>query len=202
MRAHSLAAHLVDFSTPRKTSDAIAIKPSRDVEAELVAARDAAFLAGHAEGLATAEAAWALQLSDAETQAKHDLASAREKWADSVADLVANRLADTMREANATVAGHVARILADIATRVRTPAAIDALVAQLMDLIRDQPAARLHVSGPQDLLAALDERQLDVPIASRTVNEAADLSVRIDDTLLETQLGNWHRALRDVFEAG
>ena len=122
---------------------------------------------------------------------------ARQSWAAAEGNALSEALLQALRDMESQLAGAVARILQPFVEAEIRRASINELVATIETLLtRDQAAARIEVSGPEDLLCVLRPRLAGKIPAAFVTNEACDVRVVIDQTTLETRLGALDRSNR------
>ncbi len=125
-----------------------------------------------------------------------EVAQEREKWAAEEAQ----RLASAHRAAFEDFETRCAQAVANILRPFMVPLAIgrvtEALVENLEALFASRTRALFEISGPADLLDALREKfaERDAAIAFKP-EDTIDVRVRIEDTIIETQLEAWMTAL-------
>lgn len=200
MKTRPLAAHLIDFSAPRRPASAAVLPPVRD-EAAIAAARADGFGEGFAAGRAQAQEDGDRRVGEIETRIESRLADARAEWTQATAQALADRLDTGVAEWHEVIAASVARILAEVATLARRPVLVDEAVARLLPLLAKGAVARFEVAGPADLVDALCRRLEGHAVARRDVADGVDLRIRIDETLFETRLAEWRLSLLAALEA-
>ena len=191
----SLASRLVDFSAPLSATGAIVPFSARE-EPDIAALRASAFKEGVTAGRLEAERHFEERLRDLEaTFVLHHAAALDE------AHERANALSESITLAFAAlkddIAQPVARILAQIAFDAERKVAVEHMAAKLADMLSAEGIARIEIAGPDDLLSMIEGRmsanamRLDLRRA-----DTIDVRARIDETLLETRLGEWQTALQ------
>jgi hypothetical protein len=136
----------------------------------------------------------ALEKARAEDQADFDfrLADQKQQWVDETAGAIALQIDTGIAALEASVSGHVARVLArflDGAVQQRALAEVSQILAAMTTTA---PVGRIRIAGPEMLLARLREQPLKCAVAIEYVpSDKADVSVTIDDTIIETQLTAW-----------
>ncbi len=125
-----------------------------------------------------------------------ELAKARAEWAADEGE----RLAQAHRAAFADFERRCAQAVTNILRPFLTQAVIgkvtEALVKNLEVLFDSRTQALFEISGPADLLDALKQKFSDREAAIvYQPDESLDVRVRIEDTVIETQLEAWMRAL-------
>jgi hypothetical protein len=206
MTGRALFDVLTDFGSATRRPLADPMEPVIvDPVEEAVQAFDyAAALAG---GIAEAEAALAERLaaeygaSIAEMESRHaaELASIQADLGKQAAAIVNERL-DAMREQiSASTAAIAARVLGTMVTDDLSRRSIEALAVTIGAALEDREAVRIRVRGAPALCEALHDamgaRADQVDFAP---GEGFDLTVTIDESILETRLGEWSHALTEV----
>ena len=106
---------------------------------------------------------------------------------------------------------HIETAISDAAARILLPLLAEPLrrqmVAELAAAIRavvanaPDAAVAVNVSGPDDLLAALQAKLgSGGPTLRTTTAPGCDLTVQIEQTVLETTLGAWRVRLEEAME--
>jgi hypothetical protein len=147
---------------------------------------------------ARAEAALELEsaLTRAREEAAEELTAARAQWVAEEGEVLAARLTEGFAAIETSLAEKTARVLRPLLRESVREQAIRALCETLGRLLRSQPAARLDMSGPEDLLDAVMGRLggYDGKIAIHVTGER-DIRVICDETTIETQIALWATSL-------
>ena len=197
MTAIPLARFLVEFGTDADQSADdlhrhISSNPALVADAKIAESR----AEGHAEGRAAAEAEFGAQLESQRKNFEQQLATARQSWAAAEGNALSEALIQALRDLEGRLAGTVVRILQPFLEAEIRRACINELVTTIETLLtRDQAAAQIEVSGPEDLLCVLRPRLAGKIPAAFVINEACDVRVVIDQTTLKTRLGAWIAAI-------
>ena len=158
-------------------------------------------LLGRAEAAAETAAALEAALPQAEAAAEERLNLARAEWARAEAAILAEGLAAALRGLEERLTDRAARVLLPLLDERLRAQAVDELRAALVRLTADGAKPAIRASGPQDLLAAL-ARALG-PLADGIAfapDEAPEVRVTADETVIETQLAAWGRSLLAAVE--
>lgn len=151
---------------------------------------------GMVDGRAAAEAEYAASLAAREALFEERLAAERQKWAADEGARLGELLASTLLDIERRISEQVGRILRPVFGEEVRRAAVSALALTLRDMVAKGAYARIAVSGPSDLLAALQAGLGDEQGGvSFVVSERADIVVNADDTVLETRIGAWAKFL-------
>jgi hypothetical protein len=148
------------------------------------------------EGREAARREWAEERARLENGQALHLARERARWAgDEGARLLeAHRAAIADFETRCAAA--VANILKPFLTQAVIARVTDALVQNIEVLFASRRRSLFEISGPQDLLDALKEKFAEQPASiAYSLSDGLDVRVRVDDTVIETQLGAWMQAL-------
>lgn len=193
MTAIPLARFLVDFGTDvdRNADGARAESVSNAKMAESHAR-------GYAEGKAAAEAAFAPRLEAQQIDFEQRLAAARKSWADAEGVALSDALVRAMKDLEARLAETTARILQPFLEADICRTAVAELATAIDAVLARDKAARIEITGPDDLLGALRVRLADKSSATFASSETCDIRVSIDQTVLETRLGAWMAAIEEA----
>ena len=125
-----------------------------------------------------------------------EVAQERKKWAEEEAALLAAAHRAAFEDFETRCAQAVANILRPFLIPLAIGRVTGALVENLETLFASRTRALFEISGPADLLDALREKfaDRDAAIAFKP-EETIDVRVRLDDTIIETQLEAWMTAL-------
>jgi hypothetical protein len=125
-----------------------------------------------------------------------EIAAARAQWAAEEGERLAqaHRAAFDAFERNCAEA--VVNILRPFLVQREIARVTDALVENLEALFEARVQSAFEISGPPDLLAALEEKFSERKASMIfTPDESIDVRVRVEDTIIQTQLEPWLRAL-------
>ena len=125
-----------------------------------------------------------------------EVARARAEWAEQEGE----RLMEAHRNAFAVFETRCAEAVANILRPFLVQEAIvrvtESLIENLEVLFASRTQALFEISGPADLLDALKAKFGDRPAAiAYQPDDTIDVRVRVDDTIIETQLSAWMQAL-------
>jgi len=170
---------------------------ARTPDAHPAAAKlEQALLKAFEEGRDAARREWAVERSDLKAEIEEQVAHERECWAKDEGDrlLAAHRAA--MADFEMRCAQAVANILRPFLTQSVIARVTESLVQNIEVLFASRKRSLFEISGPQDLIEALKQKFSDRPASiSYALSDGVDVRVRVDDTVIETQLGAWMQAL-------
>lgn len=120
------------------------------------------------------------------------LAEAREEWVNVESERLAARVVEACRQLESGIAAAMIRVLTPFLATAARRVAIDDLVRTLEGLLADGEHRAIRISGPEDLLAAIEAK---LPPAAGAVAfapaAATDVTVIADKTIVTTQIGAW-----------
>lgn len=152
---------------------------------------------GKLEGYAAALTEYDQKLADERSKFDSQLVEERKKWLDETAGKVAEGIKEVGNQLEAKVAQVVGRILEPLVTNVVQKQAVATFVEQLSSITSDSRRPTLRISGPAELLDAV-RGKIGVRAMSMEFRTAqtADISVIVDDVVLETQVKLWTERLK------
>jgi hypothetical protein len=197
MKAAPIAKYLTHFGrgaeTPAAPERVVALRPGAVDTAErharaLEQARADGEAAGRAAALREQEAR---SVAEAESFAVR-LLTERETWRETEAERLAASFAGALAEREQALAAQIARLLTPFIGARMADEVWRSLCAAVDGLMAQGAAATLRVDGPADLVEALRTRcaALGVTIEARE-SDRADVTIRSDDSVVETRLGAW-----------
>jgi hypothetical protein len=172
---------------PSRPQEVIEI-PAEDPLLQIEAARET----GRAEGMEAAREEFAAELETERQLHRQQLEAARRKWSDDESTALSASLAAGLAEIEARLAEGLSRVL--------LPFVIDALRVQMIGelsetiavLLGNNEAVAIKVNGPADLLDMLRAKLAGASASiDYEVTESVDVNVRIEQTMIETQLSAW-----------
>lgn len=167
------------------------------LEREIAEAHARGVLEGRAAAQAEHDAALGAQAAAFEKK----LAAERQRWSAEEGQRLAQQLGGGLDDIERRVAEHVAAVLKPVLAEAVRTRAVAELARTLNSMLTRGEYARITVSGPQDLLAALEARLGVRAGLALVASEAADLRVDADETILETSIGAWIEAIRGEGES-
>jgi hypothetical protein len=193
-----------DAQTPERKSPLLRelAKPASDAGAparRLEQAHLKAFEEGRAAGLKESED----EIIRLRERQKDEIAKARANWAESEAERLAAAHRVAIEDFEQRCAQTVAHILRPFLTQLAIARVTEALVESLEALFAARSPSLFEISGPADLLAALEEKfSAHKARIAFTPDESIDVRVHVEDTILESQLGPWLEALGALPRSG
>ena len=125
-----------------------------------------------------------------------EIEKARALWLADEAELLAAAHRSAFESFATRCAQSVANILRPFLSQMVIARVTESLVENLEVLFASRTPALFEVSGPQDMLEALREKFTARDVAFEfKPNDSIDIRVCVDDTIIETQLGAWMKAL-------
>jgi hypothetical protein len=147
---------------------------------------------GRNEANAAAEARIAAMLNDEQAAARAGLEEARRAWTSEQADRLAARIAGGLDEIERGLGGAITRVLTPFLATAARDRAIAELGSIVSGLLRDGANPVIRISGPEDLLAAVEGRLGDAgATVSFVPGDSAEVEVVADRTLVATRIGAW-----------
>jgi len=158
-----------------------------------------AYQRGTSDGHAGALTEYENKLAEEKVRYTVKLAQERERWSKEQSSIIAQGVSDACRELEANIASVVARILEPFLAGAIRREAIAALVDHLSVLASDPSRPVLRISGPGDLLDAI-QKKVGTPYAAveYCVADTAEVRVLADQTVIETQMRSWRDRLAET----
>jgi hypothetical protein len=203
MSAIPLARYLVDFSRDVDAGKG-RLKPQGDAESvrrhALEQDQAVRITESHARGLqegrAAAEAAIAGHLEAQRESLDRKHTADRAAWAAQEGEALAQRLTAGLADIAGKTSQTVASILTPFVNAELRRTAVSELLVALETVLSKSNGTAIEISGPADLLAVvrekLGQRHARVSFVTRDV---PDVRVTVDQTVLETCVGDWLRTL-------
>jgi hypothetical protein len=167
-----------------------------DIEQRL----EEAYIRGVLEGRAAAQAEYGAQLQQQSEAAEKRLKSERERWVADEGSRLSALISSSLEGIGTRVADQVARILRPFLREEARAKSIAELVSAFDALMVKGEYSKITVSGPEDLIGVLKahlEGRAE-GVAFLVSEHATDISVAADDTILETRIGSWLKAIGEV----
>ena len=193
-RANDARGHSAEGTARDRQSSAASTIPSLDAPQEIPGEDPVAVAVTEALSTAEAEKTAAIEAAVAQERAAAEdrLAEARVAWAAESAAPLAAQLEEAFEVLHTRLSDSCGKALAPLADRVVRERALRRFSALLDDLLgatAESPA--ITVRGPADLLAALGGIMGERRSIALEADEAADLSVTIEETRIETTISAW-----------
>lgn len=152
---------------------------------------------GVLEGRAAAQVENDKALAAQAAQFERKLAAERQKWSADQGARLGEAVARTMQDLEQRLADQVARVLKPfLAERIQKKAA-ENLALCLNGMLSKGEYAKVTISGPGDLLSAVEAKLGTFDGISFVTTEGADVIVSADETILETRIGAWAEAIEE-----
>ncbi|MGO4711835.1 hypothetical protein [Bradyrhizobium sp. 2TAF24] len=206
MSSEKVARLLVNFDPPeppKARSRVVPFDHAQHIAAkvqpkpEVASNEDEAYQRGKSEGYAAALAESEQKLADEKARLSAELAAERQSLIDEAAAAIARGLADASAQLETQIAGVTARILAPFIAGEAQKQAVAAFVEHLSSMVSDVRHPLLRITGPVALLdvvrSKLTARSI---VADLRVGSSAEVSVIVDQVVLETQITRWAEHLK------
>ena len=187
-RASSALSALI----PKRVETSAPPSPPAAGPPDLDAIAAAARAEGRREGEALAAQALQAAIAAERKAGATALAEARQRWVDEESAVLANSFAEQARGLEAQLAQSLTRVLQPFLAEALRQEALRDLQATVSTVLADDRSGTLSLTGPADLVEALAKR-LDLP-PGRLVTAfdgGPDLRIRMNGTVIETQLQAW-----------
>jgi hypothetical protein len=159
-----------------------------DIETRIAEAAQAARQKAEAEAERALEAARA----DERERARREMEEARTAWCEAEGERLAGRIDEALETLHVRLSDAFGRAVGPVLAGAVREAAVRRFAAVLDDLVADGGAGpALTVNGPGDLLSAIERSTANADRIAFVSDGAAEASVSIDDTRLETVVGAW-----------
>jgi hypothetical protein len=133
-------------------------------------------------------------------QATHEeaLRNARAEWVEQEAQIISQRLVDSLTSAVEELRLDVARILAPFVAREIEEMARDELIDLARRALADEEEAAIRLHGPRDLIERVSQALSSQSVLISLVEaDTVDVTIDLSRTKLETRLDAWMRRLSD-----
>lgn len=200
MTAVSIARFLTDFDPAGDAAPARPVRgrPPADDEGTL---RAQARAQGEAVGRAAAERDATQRMEALTRQHEAQLAAARAAWVEAEGSRLSEQMRLGLEHIETAISDAAARILLPLLAEPLRRQTVAELAAAIRAVVANAPdaAVAVNVSGPDDLLAALQAKLgSGGPTLRTTTAPGCDLTVQIEQTVLETTLGAWRIRLEEA----
>jgi hypothetical protein len=202
----AIAQYLPDFGPAGGKESSIQLKQAKAKPEEkfedTASLIQAAEERGRAEGHASAKREFDAALAAERTQADRRIAEERLKWAQEEAAQFVSQLAKAMENLETRLADNVARIMTPFLGEMLREQTLAEFKVALAALLSERQAAVIRVSGPEDLLSALESTFESCNAAVEyTRNDKPDVAITLNETVIETQLEKWIGRLAEAVRA-
>ncbi|MGO4740456.1 hypothetical protein AB4099_28240 [Bosea sp. 2KB_26] len=170
-------------------------EPQIDIESLIKAAR---------EDEAAAAAARLQEALDAQRREFAEIAQAlRAQWVSEHAEAIAKKIEQGLEIVELELGERIGNVLHQFLAEAFRGQAIAETADLLNSIVTDSEVSIIRVSGPEDLLDALKERlHVGVTAVEFVPEPSIDVSITVNDALIETQLHAWSQRLSTLQKAG
>jgi len=132
------------------------------------------------------------------------LADSERRFAEKIADVLAGTLAEGLAALEARLSVQMARVLGRFLGSAVRDRALGELSETVQALVTTAGATRLRVTGPEALVARFGETiaSLKIPVEVVVDPAVADVTVTLDDTIVETRIAAWMDRVAEAASAG
>jgi len=163
-----------------------------DIDFQLKEAHQRGLAEGRAQAQAEHEAALAAQAASFEEK----LAAERQRWAVEQGTHLGERIAASIDDLEQRVADAVSEVLKPVLREEIRLKAVEELSRTLESLLSKGDYSKIAISGPADLIAAMQARLAGNDAGlSFVAADGADITVSADETILATRIGAWADAI-------
>ena len=210
MRPRPVAQYLAPFDAPARLEQAEDARreweepphPAASAEEDLALTAQSARADAYAEGFAAGGNALEQALGAERLAFAERLANERAGWADEEAASLARALSAGLASIETGIAASVARVLRPFIGAALRAKAVDELAGAVGLILRSPDQVTFEISGPPDLLAALEGRLAGATAAiTFTRNSSIDVRVVADQTIIESRIEAWVRQIDAKAEA-
>lgn len=196
MQTSPLARHLVPIQTTAD-EDVSVLAPHGATHSAV--RLNAAETAGYERGRQVTEAAVAERMLALERAFVEARALERQAWIDQEAERLAASIGESLAAVKHDTGAAIARaVIPFVARRLRADA-VDEIAASAEDLVNESMPLAIEISGPEDLVAALQKRLEKGSAVVRIVDgDTAELRVKVGSGVLQTRLKEWSELLEEV----
>lgn len=163
---------------------------------------DEAYQRGRTEGYAAAAVEYEQKLNGESQKLRAVLTEERDKLLNDTAAKIARDIAEIGSQLETKIAAVTARVLEPFISSAVQKKAVASFVEQLSSLTTDARRPTLRISGPSDLLelvrSKLGVRSIAIELRA---TQGAEVSIIVDELVLETQLKLWVDRLKFSVQA-
>jgi flagellar biosynthesis/type III secretory pathway protein FliH len=193
------AAHfLIDFGSDAAVVAGADVEPLCEIAATGVSEKEIeqrveeAHARGLEAGMASAQEQIAAQLQEQKAAFEAELVTARAAWALEEGARLSELMTSAMAELETRIAEAAERVLRPFLNQAVREHAIAGLRDTLGALASRHPEVKLEVSGPRDLLDALQNALPEqVASVSFAVKDVCDVHVKAGASVIETRIADW-----------
>jgi hypothetical protein len=164
-----------------------------EVEKRISDAHALGILEGRAAGQVDNEKA----LSSQAAQFERKLAAERQKWSAEQGARLGEAVAKAMQDIEQRIADQVGRVLKPVVSERIRNRAVEDLALSLNGMVAKGEYAKITITGPGDLLSAIESRLNDLDGVSFIVADGTDVTVEADETIVETRIAAWVEAIEE-----
>ena len=217
MVARSVASVLTDFTPKHVPADRVTVfaavsreradllakieEPSEDV-VELIDYElkiKEAFVAGRESGQAEAAVLFEAEKIRLEREFQDQLASAEVLFMQQTGTRMAEQIGDGLAAISSDLSGSLAAVLAPLVEERLRERTVEAFAQEVERMTKQFAAVSIEISGPSHLLDVLRMRpEIDPMRCTFWESGQSELSMKLDDAVVETRLGRLIDALRDT----
>lgn len=193
MSALPVARYLKELSGDgSRRSERLFAPPGVEEAADIELRISEAHARGVAEGRAAAEAEFAVAAAAQVAGFEEKLTAERARWAEEQGATLGERCASALDEMEQRLSHTVGELLKPVLSESVRSRALEELTAVLHGMLSKGEYAKVVVSGPSDLLGAMETRLAGSHSGMSFVpSDGTDVSVSVDETILETRIGAW-----------
>jgi antitoxin component of MazEF toxin-antitoxin module len=157
-----------------------------------------AYRRGLEEGRAAARAEYAKHIDDLRQTMEAERIADRVAWTQAEAARFADALEASMSSVEGRIAEVVARVLEPFLVEAQRQRAVQHLVDAINQLTVRQQGLSLAVTGPEDLLVAINERLGSRVQVELRVSDTVDVLVETADSTIETRIASWMQSVAEA----
>lgn len=209
LTAVPISKYLAEVPLARAPGDSVAVRQSRPPklaeirpETDYSAEIERAYRRGLEEGRALARAESATRLDELRQSMEDQRLADRHAWTQEEADRLAQSVDQSMDRLTTAIASTVARVLQPFLIEERRRQAVHELAQAILTIGQRPGEMELSITGPEDLLQALVDRLNGRFQMTLQVADVADITVRVDDTIIETRIGAWIASVAGATRVG
>ena len=217
MVARSVASMLIDFTPKHVPADRVTVfaavsKERADILAKIEEPSEnvvelidyelkikEAFVAGRESGQAEASVLFAAEKIRLEREFQDQLVAAEILFMQQTGTRMAEQISDGLAAISSDLSGSLAAVFTPLIEERLRQRAVEAFAHEVERMTKGFAAVSMEISGPSHLLDAFRMRpELDPIRCIFTESGQSELSLKLDDAVVETRLGRLIDALRDT----